>query len=263
VSSQPLSTNAESASSIEIRLRNQVAALGVIGIGSMLAVQFGRLPAAVEGIDIWHFEIHPFSFFRWLGMFAAGMALALAWNRERSGSSIQWLQAAARHPARCWLGALALFTILNEAVGMDVGDGAAPIENWQWAARHLLHIAIAVLLILPAVTRPTSTSTSLRPRESRIRAFLGHPTMVFLGTASYGIYLWHFGILVFLGREWLTEAINGDVIQVTLLGLVALALTTAFGWLSYRAIEAPAQRLARQLTRAPSLRQPASASTGQ
>ena len=62
----------------------------------------------------------------------------------------------------------------------------------------------------------------------------------FLGTISYSLYLWHWGIDVLL--RW-TLGMNSAVVKIiAVIGAIALA------WLSYRLIEAPARRLGRQMS---------------
>lgn len=225
---------------IDKKIRIHLAVLMVIGLVSMTLTQFDLLPEWASAIDIGDFELHPFNFLRWLAMFAAGMTLAHAWVRHHrgDGDDFGWFVVAGANPVRCWLAAFGLFFVLNEAVGIEVGSGAT-ISDTQWAIRHVLHIAIAVLLILPAIAPGP---------PGPVRRFLRHRTMVVAGTASYGIYLWHFGLLVFLRREWLKGAETGDVVQVATLLVVGLALSVLLGWLSYHLIEAPARSLARRLS---------------
>ncbi|MGN6127110.1 MAG: acyltransferase family protein, partial [Humibacter sp.] len=75
---------------------------------------------------------------------------------------------------------------------------------------------------------------------TRHRATMGRildtPPLRAVGVRSYGIYLWHLPIWVLLGlvwplsHDWMTAA--GKVV-------VALALTAAAAWLSYRFVETP------------------------
>ena len=65
--------------------------------------------------------------------------------------------------------------------------------------------------------------------------------MVWLGTISYGVYLWHFAILVsgHAALGWLPSPIE--------LGLLA-GVSVLFGWASWRLVEKPALRYRPQLT---------------
>jgi lysophospholipase L1-like esterase len=70
-----------------------------------------------------------------------------------------------------------------------------------------------------------------------------------IGKRSYGLYLWHWPVLVLVQAIWPT---SGDVALRTLgIGLVALAITVLAAMASYRFIEQPVRRLGfRRLTRA-------------
>jgi len=65
--------------------------------------------------------------------------------------------------------------------------------------------------------------------------------MVWLGTISYGVYLWHFAILVSSNAAlgWFPSPIE--------LGLLA-GVSVLFGWASWRLVEKPALRYRPQLT---------------
>ena len=73
------------------------------------------------------------------------------------------------------------------AAGAGLGHTTPTIAHHLLWGQHYLYGAVAVLLVLPAVFGPQERGTS------RIRAFLQTRVMVYLGTISYGIYLWHEG----------------------------------------------------------------------
>jgi len=77
----------------------------------------------------------------------------------------------------------------------------------------------------------------LVPGQSVVRAMLAHPVASYVGKVSYGIYLWHYPIFVYLwGRyPWYVVLFGG--------GLAAFTLAVA----SYHTVERVARRYARRL----------------
>jgi peptidoglycan/LPS O-acetylase OafA/YrhL len=75
------------------------------------------------------------------------------------------------------------------------------------------------------------------PERSAIRALLAHPVASYVGRVSYGIYLWHYPIFVYLwGRcPWYVVLVGG--------GAAAFVLAVA----SYHTVEHVARRYARKL----------------
>jgi peptidoglycan/LPS O-acetylase OafA/YrhL len=81
----------------------------------------------------------------------------------------------------CWILALVAFQI----VCMDVGLSAQlqAVEGGIAFTRETLYLLVAFFLVLPAVVGPQDRGVT--------RRFLRLTPMVYLGTISYGIYLWH------------------------------------------------------------------------
>ncbi len=97
----------------------------------------------------------------------------------------------------------------------------------QNLAEHVLFAAFAVALVLPAVVDAPGLP----------RRLLTHPAMAWLGTVSYGIFLWHFQIAERLAHAWLPGIGLGALTAAT------LVLSVAAGTASYYAIERPALSL--------------------
>jgi len=105
--------------------------------------------------------------------------------------------------------------------------------------KHLLFGAIAVFLLLPAFLGVGDVDPTEQPADSRWARFMAHPVVVYLGTISYGIFLWHLvllrmiqgalGIPIFSGGFWL------------LWPLVVLS-SIAVASVSWFAVERPLQR---------------------
>ena len=156
----------------------------------------------------------------WLDMFAIGMAIAvLVLAVTHLGWATPLRLDARLAPAICWLGALgALWWV---AAGAGLGHTSPAIAHHLLWGQHYLYAAIAVLLILPSAFGPQD------PGSSRVRAFLQSRVMVYLGTISYGIYLWHEG--------WIDRYLNWTGVPV----FGVYTSDTPFRWHTNSVISAP------------------------
>ena len=74
------------------------------------------------------------------------------------------------------------------------------------------------------------------PDPDAALAWLGHQPLTWIGQRSYGIYLWHWPVIVFIGSG-IDIGVSG-----TPLIMAQIAITLAFAELSFRFVEAPARR---------------------
>lgn len=148
-----------------------------------------------------------FTPFTWLDQFAWGMVAATVVARG------------ARAPG--WVAALAA------AGGIWVLlDAPRHLESpYGWPQANLTAAAFAAIVAWLA-------TTGLRmPRVS-----------VWVGTVSYGVYLWHYPLLAVLAGGWFWALPDAVELPLVLLGSVGL------GWASWRLIEKPALARRQQLT---------------
>ena len=149
---------------------------------------------------------------------ALGMALAVvsvwAVDGGRLGKVPAWLW---------WVVAGVCFYAAGASMKAD------PFGEGGYAARHALAGLMGAALLIPAVLGS----------GGRLRGALGSPVLRWVGTVSFGLYLWHLAVLT-----WLTE--HGWVDRVgRVAGLATgLGLSLLLAALSWYVIERPALNLA-------------------
>ncbi|MGO4104328.1 acyltransferase family protein [Leifsonia sp. YAF41] len=164
---------------------------------------------------------------------AIGAALALALARStQSGATVE-RPGSALHPViprlLPWLGlgallALGAFSILMPADSPMAYRGG-----------------------LVAVSLLSAVAIWAGVRSARFGQHLDAGPLRYLGARSYGIYLWHWPILILLQLAWPTASAHAtpsaEVTRTVLIGVLALALTLLAASASYRWVEQPIRRL--------------------
>jgi peptidoglycan/LPS O-acetylase OafA/YrhL len=161
----------------------------------------------------------------YLDHLALGMVLAVISVRGAVPRPLAFL---ARHPGLSWLlAAAALLAGARHSVAFTPA---------QYLLRHVLNSVVALALIVPAVFGDL--------RQGALRRVLGHRILLYLGLVSYGVYLYHFAVLIQL-RRWGIEDARAWILVPA--GAVLLAS------LSYYLVERPALTLKsrRELPRPP------------
>jgi peptidoglycan/LPS O-acetylase OafA/YrhL len=230
---------------IERRIRTELigtaALIGVSACWKAFVLGAGFSDARVGQLKMWL----PW----WLDLFAIGMALAvLALAVEHAGWRPPLRLDRRLAPMLCWLGALG--TLWWVAAGAGLPHTTGTIARHLLWGQHYLYGLTALLLILPAVFGPQDRTSS------RIRGFLQSRPLVFLGTVSYGIYLWH-EAWIEKYRQWAGVPYRGAYLSDTpfrwhtnaifsapwaTMVVVTLALTVATAAVSWYAYEKPILR---------------------
>jgi peptidoglycan/LPS O-acetylase OafA/YrhL len=163
----------------------------------------------------------------YLDHFAIGMAIAVASvEAVRLGRPPRALAWAERRPWLSWALALVAYVVVCRGIGLTgVGLLGERFTAWQGLGRHQLYALVALGVLLPAVFGD--------PCEGRLRRWLGHRWLVYLGLISYGIYLWHDTVLeqAFHSRAWeLPLHPYLDFLIIGLAGGIALAALSFHFW---------------------------------
>jgi len=211
---------------IDASVRRQ---LWVLGAGAGIAFLWLAVRTLVPAVN--QFGVVNMWLPNFMDWFAVGMVFALVHNRLRLPDPPHWMQRLndlADDVTTCLLMAGAFFLLAATPVAgpYTFGEGSTS----QAFARHYLYLAAAAMFVLPGFLGTDGWGVW--------RRFLASPLMVYLGTLSYGIFLWHlfvletashlFGIPGFSGWFWL-------------LWPLTVAGTVACAHVSYVVIERPAQ----------------------
>ncbi|MFC4146834.1 acyltransferase family protein [Micromonospora mangrovi] len=168
------------------------------------------------------------------GWFGAGMALAAAHVALRTGTApaaFRILDDLAAAPIACWAAAVGLLAIATTPVA-GPRDLTEPSPA-AFAVKLTLYLAVAVLILVPVAFGP----------PSRVKVALGAPPARWLGTVSYGLFLWHPLVLELIYLVDDRPLFTGGLVST-------FALTMAGGLLyaavSYYGVEHPLQQLGSQ-----------------
>ncbi len=142
-----------------------------------------------------------------LDFFAIGMALAVVSAREALGlPGWRFTDRFARMPAVSWLVALGFFAVVTR---FQPPPQPGVIAGKEYVSRQLLYGAVSLFFLLPAMFG--------EQHRGGVRAFLRLRPLVFLGTVSYGFYLFHLAVL-----EKVQDAVGAGPFQGSFWQITAL-----------------------------------------
>jgi peptidoglycan/LPS O-acetylase OafA/YrhL len=225
--------------------RAQLALIALSGLASivMRGALAGSLTAGLQDRGLALTVALP-GFLDW---FAIGMALAVfAAEWEAGRASGRALQALARRPGCCILLALTAF---GTGVPVQHGDMFLP---WYGLLTHLVLGIGSGFLVLAAIAPERERGPALCAR------LLRSPPLTWLGTISYGIYLWNRVVLQMINREPVPRTLPSAI----LLWLIVLGGAIVLGAASFYLVERPAQRWLRLRQRVSATTKSAQASAG-
>lgn len=123
---------------------------------------------------------------RYLDQFAVGMALAVASVWLQTHRAPRAVKVIDNHPWIPWGVAAIALSVLATQVGSQTTEFVHATELGSLEV-HYLNTLVAVGLFLPAVFGARGLGF--------VRRFLGTPALIWIGTVSYGLYLWHLAVL--------------------------------------------------------------------
>lgn len=179
---------------------------------------------------------------RALTWFAAGMAIAVlsCWANLEPANDDRvraFCRAVASSGAACAL--IAMFAFALASTPLAGPEGFFISSLWQTEIKTALYTIIAMAVVAPAAFQDGT--------PTRLTAVLGNRVMRFLGTISYGVFLWQFLVLIgffnlrnlkdpFHGGRYSTLSSAELLIAVTVLSIIVAAI-------GYYFVELPAQQL--------------------
>lgn len=190
------------------RARVRLAVITVLFIASALWMGLLYQPGADPTRVYYGSDTHSFGLF-------AGAALALLLRRP-SGHRNELPR------LRPWLGGAAVVVIVASALWLP--------ENGTVTYRGGL-VAVSVA---------TAVAIWAGVRGGRFGQLLDVAPLRYLGERSYGIYLWHWPVLVLLQLAWPTSSVASSLLPI---GLLAAVITLTLAGLSYSGLELPIRRV--------------------
>lgn len=176
--------------------------------------------------------------------FALGMAAAVIQTRLRMGGAPAWmrsLRSIAGATAWCLLIAGALYAIASTPLAGPLTF--SPAEPSSLVVKHILYAAIAVFLLLPGFLGVGDTDPTEPPAQSAWARLLAHPVVVYLGTISYGIFLWHLVLLRLIQGSLNIPVFGGGFWFLWPAVALSSILVASVSWF---AVERPLQRWSHQ-----------------
>jgi peptidoglycan/LPS O-acetylase OafA/YrhL len=208
--------------------------LALIGLGALGALVLRTVLQADGGFNVLQNTLP--CYFDW---FAYGMILAVlsvAWHGREAQS--RTLRLIVRRPWVPWLGAAAVFWFMSTQMSLSRGFFVV-YTNWNYFGEHACYALCAFLLLLPAVFGDWAGGWPRRILAAR--------PLPWLGLVSYGIFLWHAPIMLWLDDRGAQGWLPGSGFLSLLLTTAAIVIPIAAA--SYYVVERPALRFKDRRTR--------------
>lgn len=222
---------------VDARARRLLLGLALIAVLSVATLWLQFYPDPQPRMHMW--------LPRTLGMFAAGMALAVlsewAWHEpERDNPARRFCSTLATSPGICWLVALGAYLLTATPATGARFAGADTI--WPAVAQTLTAMVFAFFFLAPIAfmsrERPAGTSR-WDGGGAWLHTVMTGPTMAWLAKISYGVFLWQF-IVLYLWRDFTgQEAFTGSMLLDLGPVVVGTLMLAAF---THRFVELPTRR---------------------
>lgn len=165
-----------------------------------------------------------------LDWFAIGMVLAVLSAYGAVDDSFRTRVNALAHDVAWWLLGIAAFWLA--ATRTHLGLGLTRVDGWRGFAEHFLYGLTALGLLVPVALGPQDRGI--------VRRFLQLDAMVFVGTVSYGLYLWH---QAWIGKSLAWQGRPDFTAPLLQTLAVGVGLAIAVATVSWYALERPLLRL--------------------
>lgn len=165
--------------------------------------------------------------------------LSFVWAMVETKNNAYWAYYSTA--SRAW--ELGVGALLAVAAPVFASMGGKSRLFFGWIGLAGIMASIAVIDKLYAIPAPWSALPVLSTAvviaagtggSVRSFRFLTNPVTVYLGNASYSVYLWHFPVIVLLGTVWPVNDMTYYPLSIMVTGFLAVA--------SYELVEMPAQR---------------------
>jgi peptidoglycan/LPS O-acetylase OafA/YrhL len=166
-----------------------------------------------------------------LDWFVVGMLLAVAsvhWHRREADVGV--LRLIIRRPWVPWLAAAVVFWVVATRLELPRGFFLV-FTDVNYFGQHVLYALTALLLLLPAVFGDWAGGWPRRLLANRVLAWLG--------LVSYGIFLYHGPLILWLRREGIVDWMPSGLLSLL---IPSFALAVACAAVSYYVVEKPALR---------------------
>ena len=178
-----------------------------------------------------------------LDWFAIGMAAAVIQVRLSKGGAPTWMLSVrqiAQATGWCLLIAAGLAVIAATPIAGPLTFD--PAEPNSLVIKHVLYGVIATFLLLPGFLGVGDTRDEVSP-HSWWAAILANPIVVYLGTISYGVFLWHLVLLRFIQNALGLQVFSGGFwIVWPLVVMASIAVASASWFILERPVLAWAHR---------------------
>lgn len=182
-------------------------------------------------------------FERWLPARASNFALGMLFAEAalRPGSTpARWCRDAAARPATCVAVAAAAYLLSTTAIAGQLTLGV--VSGVQLATKMALSCVVTAGLMLPLLFGPSNA----------LRSTLAHPAARWLGTISFGVFLWHLPVFSAIYAVSGLDYFAGGFVPLMVLGVpITLAVAAASWYLVERPLVAWAHRSRRRTQPAP------------
>ena len=113
------------------------------------------------------------------------------------------------------------------AAAFLLNDGGSSGAAWRWLLLPVFEVAVCILLVDAVTERPARDRT-----DRGLHLVVGSALLVWLGTISYGLYLWHFPVFLAVERRFATAP------RPVVLGL-GILVSLVIAQASYTLVERP------------------------